>query len=168
MNAKNQIRLFSTAFATLLCASAYGAVTTNLAVSAQVGSECSIAASPTLGFGSYSPLSGSALDATGNLSVSCTTGSTAPTIALNDGANPGAGSSGVVPVRQMASGANRLGYFLYQDAARTTNWGDGVTAKAVSTPDGIAHNETIYGRVTGGQNKPNGSYTDTVLVTISF
>jgi spore coat protein U-like protein len=168
MITKNKIRLLSTAIAATLCANASAAVSTNLAVSADVASQCIIAAAPTLGFGSYSPLTGAALDGVGTLSVTCTTGSTTPVISLNDGANPGAGSSGVVPVRQMASGINRLGYFLYQDSGRTTTWGDGVTSKAVTTPDGTAHDETIYGRVTGGQNKPVGTYSDTVLVTVTF
>jgi spore coat protein U-like protein len=173
MITKKQVGLLSAAFATAMCGNAFAATSTaNLAVSASIASECSIEAAPTLGFGAYSPVGANsganALNGSGNLSVTCTTGSTAPTIALNDGANPGTGSSGVVPVRQMANGAARLGYFLYQEAGRTTVWGDGVTSKAVTTPDGLAHTETIYGKVPGGQNQPVGAYMDTVVVTVTF
>jgi spore coat protein U-like protein len=172
MFTKNQLQVLAAAVAAATSIGALAATSTaDLAVSASISSECVIQAAPTLGFGAYSPIganSTTALNGSGNLSVTCTTGSTTPTIALGQGANALTGSSGVVPVRQMANGASRLGYYLYQEVGRTTVWGDGVTSKSVATPDGLAHIETIYGKVTAGQNLPIGSYSDTVAVTVTF
>ena len=41
-----------------------------------------------------------------------------------------AGSTATVPLRQMASGANRLAYFLYTNVGLTTVWGAGAASRA--------------------------------------
>lgn len=145
-----------------------GTATSNMAVTATITANCTIVAGPTLAFGAYDPIVTNAatnLDGTATLSTTCTTGST-PTITLDQGLNPAVGSTATVPLRQMASGANRLAYFLYSDAARTTVWSN--TGVATPTATGTAQTNTVYGRVTSGQNKPVGSYADTVTVTVTF
>jgi spore coat protein U-like protein len=69
----------------------------------------------------------------------------------------------------MASATNRLAYFLYLDAGRTTAWGNTFgTGRLVAEVNGTPSVETIYGRVPAGQNLPVGSYQDTVVVTVTF
>jgi spore coat protein U-like protein len=77
----------------------------------------------------------------------------------------------------MASGAHRLGYNLYTDAARLLGWGTcasgtvtvsdaanlRLTGKSVDTA-----NFTVYGRVPGGQNIPAGSYSNTTTITVNY
>ena len=82
---------------------------------------CTVSAN-LLAFGVYPPFSGTPTDSTGEVRVQCSSGFTGLyTIALNAGLNSG----GSFANRQMASGANRLSYQLYRDAARTSVWGDG-------------------------------------------
>jgi spore coat protein U-like protein len=69
----------------------------------------------------------------------------------------------------MGSAGNMLGYFLYQNVGRTTVWGNTVgTAPSSVAGTGAPQNFTVYGAVTGGQNVPTGSYTDTVVATVTF
>jgi spore coat protein U-like protein len=82
----------------------------------------------------------------------------------------GKGTAGTnTPNRQMASGANRLSYNLYLDAAHTQTWGD-------PSPSSFATNFvwfsgatlTVYGLVPPLQDVATGSYSDNVTATINF
>jgi len=95
---------------------AAGTATSNLNVSATVTATCSITAGA-LAFGAYDPLTGAQVDGSAQLTVACTKG-TAAVVTLGQGQNAGTGSTDLVPIRQMASGLNRLGYALYADANR--------------------------------------------------
>jgi spore coat protein U-like protein len=69
----------------------------------------------------------------------------------------------------MASGTDRLAYFLYSDSGRTTVWGDTVDTSKADTGTGVASELTIYGRMPANQNKPAKSdYVDTVRATVTF
>jgi spore coat protein U-like protein len=147
-----------------------GTATANLSVTATISANCTISTAA-VAFGTYDPVVtnlSSALTGTGTVTTTCTTGAL-PVITLDQGANPTGGSTAAVPVRQMGSGANRLGYFLYQNVGRTTVWGNtGGSAPSAVAGTGVAQNFTVYGAVTGGQNVPTGSYTDTVVATVTF
>lgn len=144
-------------------------------VTANVANSCVITATPTLAFGSYDPTDANntaALDGQSSISVRCTRGTVA-TVALAQGGNPATGSTCAAPLRQMASGAERLRYDLYQNTARTTVWGcqtgagantQGFTSTSSLTPTTLQ----TYGRVPAGQDVPAGSYTDTVQVNVTF
>lgn len=143
--------------------------TSNLSVTATVSANCTISTSA-VAFGTYDPVSTHAsadLDGTGTVTVTCTSGSGA-TITLDQGSNPATGSTDAAPLRQMASGANRLAYSLYSDASRTTVWGNTAATDVDHTGTGTATALTVYGRIPGGQNKPAGSYTDTVVATVTY
>jgi spore coat protein U-like protein len=124
-----------------------------------------------LAFGSYDPIGSHAssdLDATGTVTVTCTNGSTGD-ITLGQGSNADTGSTDDVPLRRMSDGASGyLSYYLYQDSGRTTVWGNTAATDVSHSGDGTATDITIYGRVTSGQNAPAGSYTDTVVATVTF
>ena len=68
----------------------------------------------------------------------------------------------------MASGANVLEYNLYTDPSRLTVWGDDSAGTVTVSETASTAEKTIYGRVPGRQNVPAGTYTDVVLVTISY
>jgi spore coat protein U-like protein len=150
---------------------AAGTATQNLAVTANVPTNCLIATTA-LGFGAYDPIQANAssnLDASGGkVTVTCTKGST-PVITLGQGANADSGSTDAAPLRRMANGSDYLSYSLYTDAGRTTVWGNtAATGYTVSSPTGTAQDVTVYGRISGGQNVPFGNYSDTVVATVTF
>ena len=145
--------------------------TTTFTVTASVTANCTIS---TVGitFGAYDPVVANAetpVDANGSVTVACTNGATT-TIGMNQGSNPTGTSTAATPERQMSSGTDNLRYDLFQEAARTTIWGD------VGTPTTVAYTSTgtaettidIFGRIPAGQDSSVGTYTDTVTATISF
>jgi len=142
-----------------------GTTTTTFPVSAVINSACSVTASA-LSFGTYNPTSGSPLDGTSTISVYCTIGS-AYTVSLDVGTGGGAYTA-----RTIANGANALDYNLYTSNARTTVWGDGTgsTSTVGGTGAGLltASTQTVYGRVVASQDKPPGTYTSTITVTVTF
>lgn len=102
---------------------------------------------------------------TASISAACTL--SAGTLASGSYDPVGANASTpAAPLRQLASGASRLAYFLYRDSGHTTVWGNAGVAAPTGTGAGVTN--TVYGRVTAGQNKPAGSYTDTVVATITY
>lgn len=149
---------------------AYAAATSNMAVSATVSGSCTISAGA-LAFGSYDPVSTHAstdLDGSATLTVNCTSGSNG-TITLGQGSNANTGSTDIAPARRLKdAGTNHLSYALYSDSARTVVWGADTTNDVVYTGVGTAEPVSVYGRITSGQNVPAGTYSDTVLVSITF
>lgn len=138
--------------------------TTTFPVTATVLKACAVNANP-LAFGTYDPTAAAALDATTTLSVLCTVG-TSFTVGLNAGTSTGA----TVTARKMTSGANTLAYALFQEAARTNNWGNtpGTDTPPAVTAPVLPSTLTVYGRIAPGQNVPAGAYTDTVTVTVNY
>jgi spore coat protein U-like protein len=143
----------------------------NININATVSAVCTIAVNP-LAFGAYNPLSGTALDVSTSLAVTCSQGTSA-TIALAAGSNANAG------VRRMAGGGSFLSYNLYQPAsnvagatcAYTTVWGNGTLGTTLTTtaaPDLNARSYTVCGRIPAGQNVPTAEYSDVVAATVTF
>ena len=135
--------------------------TSSFTVSASVTANCTISAGA-LAFGAYDPVVANAsanLDQTSTISVACTKGATA-SVGLDNGANFSGG-------RRMKSGTDYLGYEMYSDSGRSTVWN---TAAPVSytAASKAASSLTVYGRAAGGQDVPAGSYSDTVIATITF
>ncbi|MFN3944106.1 MAG: spore coat U domain-containing protein [Allosphingosinicella sp.] len=137
----------------------------SLPVSATVTANCTITTSA-VSFGSVNTLSGSNVDGTGGITVTCTNGTS-----WSASAGAGSGTGATLASRRMTSGSNLLNYNLFTDAARTSIWGNGTssTVALTGTGSGTAQNLTIYGRVASGQTSaPAGSYADTVSVTVSY
>ena len=109
------------------------------------------------------------LDANGTVTVACTSGA-ATSIGMDQGMTPKAGSSAAAPLRQMASGANRVRYDLYQDALRSSVWGDLASGTEMAhTSSGMAPvTFTIYGRMGADQDAVAGAYLDTVTASVEF
>jgi spore coat protein U-like protein len=68
---------------------------------------------------------------------------------------------------QMVNGAERLNYALYQEAGRTTDWRT-TGAEGTSASSNTAVEFRVYGTIPAGQDAAEGSYTDTVTVTVTF
>ena len=144
-------------------------VTGNLTVSADVNASCTISTSA-VAFGEYAPIvtnKSVALNGQGTVTTICTYGSAAK-ITLSQGANPAGGSSDTAPLRQVASGANRLPYFLYQDTGRSTVWGNTAETSKSDTGTGSTSSLPVYGQIPANQFKPAGNYADTVVATVLF
>lgn len=153
--------------------------TGNVTVSATVAQKCIVSASA-VGFGAYDPVvtnASTALTATGSLAVTCTKSSTSITIGLGLGANADGSTR-----RMVAGGTNYLTYELYHPSATTANaacsfpgttvWG--TAGPNLFTPTGTtwgaaaAQTFNVCGSVAGGQDVPAGSYSDTIVATITF
>lgn len=109
-------------------------------------------------FGSYDPFSPANLDSAGNLAVSC---DVPYTLTLSSG-------QGSYTGRLMQNLSDTLAYNLYLDPARTTVWGDGSGGSSSVSAAAGDRNHPVYGRIPARQNVSVGSYSDTIIVTLSF
>lgn len=143
--------------------------TSNLTVTATVQGFCTIS-DATLAFGNVSSTgsqgTSSVTDKSGNTTITamCNKGTTG-TITANMGLNPDG-----TTIRRMASGTDRLSYELYTDSGLTTQLLGNTTTFTIAGA-GTSETKTIYGRIPGGSNinnAPNGSYTDTVVLTVAY
>lgn len=112
-------------------------------------------------FGSYDFLSSQDLEGTGDIIVTCDLSSSF-TISLSTGA------SGSYALRTMQSGTHRLNYNLYTDRTRTIVWGDGTSGSVMVSGTGTNVTESVYGNVPAGQKPYVGTYSDIVVVTLTF
>ncbi|MDB5723210.1 MAG: lipoprotein [Alphaproteobacteria bacterium] len=114
-----------------------------------------------LGFGTYA---GTAITAQATVSVTCTS-PTPYTAALGAGANV----SGTQR-RMKSAGGQFISYNLYSNAARTTAWGDGtgLGATVAGTGNGAAQPYIVYGRTVAGILPTPATYSDSVVVTITY
>ena len=127
-------------------------------------------------FGVYDAALTTPTDSTGNLTVRCTHqggGATRVTytVALSTG------GSGTFAQRQMRSGPAVLRYNLFDSATYARVWGNGtggsglVAGSFVVNPGRFTVNEfahPIFGRIPAQQAVDTGSYSDTILVTLTF
>jgi spore coat protein U-like protein len=138
--------LLSVLFCNLLTATA----TTTFNVSATVPTKCRIAAN-NINFGSVG-VPTTNIDASSTLSVTCT--NAAPySLGLSAGNAVGATTSS----RGMTGPGGAINHYsLYQDSARTQNWGNSIGVDTVAgTGTGLTQSVSVYGRV-AAQNDPGG------------
>jgi spore coat protein U domain-containing protein, fimbrial subunit CupE1/2/3/6 len=129
-------------------------------------------------FGVYNQFAASPLDSTGTVSFSCSL--TFPSSASNVKYTIGlsSGGSGSMLARQMTSVPNQLAYNLYTSSAYAQIWGDGTSGTGVVSntmklgSPGFGWDQTdtytIFGRILAGQNALPGTYSDTIIVTVTF
>ncbi len=140
---------------------AFTTATVNFNVSATGSSACAISANP-LTFGNYT---GSLLNSTAGISVTCTSGTS-----YNVGLNAGTSTGATVTKRSMTGPASALlGYKLFSNSAYTINWGNTVGTDTVAGKGtGIGQSLTVYGQIPAGQSASLGTYTDTITATITY
>jgi spore coat protein U-like protein len=138
------------------------ATTAPFTVTATNATICSVSAS-TLNFGATGVLRAT-LDATSTITVTCT--NTAPYTVALDGGLSGATNP---TQRKLTQAAQTITYGLYLDANRAAPWGDSVGVNtAAGTGTGLAQTLTVYGRVPAQNTPAPGTYSDTVVMTISY
>lgn len=144
-----------------------GTATENLDISATVPESCAITAEP-IAFGNYDPIVAHAeapLTTTGTLSVLCTMGTEA-TILLGQGANAASGSSNSLPYRKLAGdGGGTLDYTITRNG---DIWGNTTDTGHSITGTGSSQDISVSLSIPPGQSVPVGTYTDTVVATVSY
>jgi spore coat protein U-like protein len=131
------------------------------ALTAHQGHACTLNVTG-VNFGSYDVFSNAALDSTGNIDVNCPSG-IGYSVALTAG-------GGTHTQRVMSGGAHTLNYNLYIAANRAVVWGDATsgTVTVNGTGIGVSVNHAVYGRIPALQNVHPGSYSDIIIVELTF
>jgi spore coat protein U-like protein len=145
-------------------------VTMTESVSATVTKSCSASIATNLVFGAYDPIvtnKSVALNGAATASVNCTS-SVPYVVTAGQGTYPGSGSTDSAPVRRMANGTDRLGYSIYQDSGRTIVLGNTAGTGLSGTGSGGAQTITLYGQIPAGLNQPSGTYSDTVILSVTY
>jgi len=115
-------------------------------------------------FGSHGLLN-QGVSATGDVAVTCTS-QTGYTVSLGPG---GAGPGTAPSERRMASAADgEIRYGLYQDAAFTQGWGDAPGTNVSGVGSGSEQHLPVYAHVPSQATPAAGTYTDTVVVTVTI
>lgn len=137
--------------------------------------DCTMSATG-VAFGVYDAAVTAPTDSAGNVTIRCThlgggAAKTSYSVALS------AGGSGNYAQRRMRAGTSYLNYNLFTDPTRLQVWGNGtagstlVAGTLLVNPGRFATNEVshpIYGRIPAQQAADTGSYSDTILVTLTF
>lgn len=113
-------------------------------------------------FGSYTPKQPTPVDATDYVTVICTPG-TPFLLGIDNGLNYQA------PWRRGRYSSNYIQYQLYQDSSHLLLWGmapGSTMLSAIGT--GSQQNIPVYGRIPALQVPVDGSYSDTVTITIEY
>jgi spore coat protein U-like protein len=128
-------------------------------------------------FGVYDPLAAAPDDSTASMTVVCAYVS-GGTDQVGYRVSLSTGDSGTYSARTMHAGSSALNYNLYSDAGRTAVWGDGsngttVMSDSFTVGPGVGNSlridtRTIYGRMPARQDALDGSYADTIVVTLEF
>jgi spore coat protein U-like protein len=133
-------------------------------VQAGYGGACSVSAT-NLDFGSKGVLD-TVTDATNSVSVTCTSG-TSYSVSLSGG-----DFNATDPTQRLMSDAadtEFIKYGIYRDAARSQPWGSTIgTNTASGTGSGSAQSYTAYGRVPVQATPSAQTYTDTIIVTVTY
>ncbi|WP_332816277.1 Csu type fimbrial protein [Ramlibacter sp.] len=157
---------WATTVALLLCAPAEAAI------------NCYIKQAGTVRFTDYDVTSPIPNDGAVDLVVECTRDSGPPSVIVQVALGPSAvsGSVGTRRMRQLGGAGELLTYNLFRNAARSAVWGDtsGVDTQVQTIPNVPSNNKgsasvtfTVYGRIQPLQDVAVGTYTDSVLVTIT-
>lgn len=126
---------------------------------------CSLSATGVI-FGSYNVFGASPVDSTATIALLCTSGEDEHVRVTLDRGRTGSFN------RALQSGANRLSYNLYLDAARSSIWGDGTSGTVLyqnaNPPRNQVVNIPVYGRIPAGQDAAIGTYSDSIVVTVLY
>lgn len=148
-----------------------GTDTENMSVSANVHTSCVIDSASELAFGTYD---NSAISTTSTILVTCVAADAKAALALGDGENWIAGAGAPQPRRlKSAQTADHfLTYNLKVTNASGTCWGGTNTCSTAHSEDVTQNAEqqtfTVYGSIPASQGLYAGSYSDSVLVTVTF
>lgn len=114
-----------------------------------------------ISFGNYDVFNPAPVSSTGRITVSCNRTSSYTITAST-------GNSGNFLLRQMSFGSYRLAYNLYINNTYSTVWGNGNTGTAAIVNTAVSGTHTIFGQLPARQNVASGTYSDTLIVILSF
>jgi spore coat protein U-like protein len=146
-------------------AEAQSIATTTMRVGAAVAFPC-ILFTTAISFGNYDPAAQATTDLTGVGWVNIGCSPSTVQVTISEGIDPDPSSTPSDPLRRMQNGGDYLNYDLCVDAACSTLWTAAPAGVPVNAP--FPKNVPIYGRVNMGQSPPVGTYTDTVVINVSF
>lgn len=161
-------RVFRTLAALLVASVATGVAAPSPALACTL---CSCSASATsVSFGTYDPTSAAPDDTSATVRVDCT-GVVALLGSVTISAS--AGASGNAAQRAMRQAANSLDYNLYINPARTVVFGNGSSGtQTITAPlNGLlifGQSAFIYGRIPARQWASPGTYSDTIVITVTY
>jgi spore coat protein U domain-containing protein, fimbrial subunit CupE1/2/3/6 len=140
------------------------------ATCAGLGCSCSVATTAVT-FGNYNPISVTATTANGNVAVTC---SALVIFTASYVISMAKGNSATYTPRFMNLAGVHLNYNLYTTAGFASIWGDAtggtVTVSDSYTAIGLSdtRNYTVFGQIPAVQTIGAGTYTDTILVTVTY
>lgn len=126
--------------------------------SAAPAASCQLNSYP-VAFGAYDALSTRTHDTSGSVNVTCDT-----PVPYSISLGPGGGSHSQ---RRMAGAGADLLYNLYTTRDRLVVWGDG-TGGTDSVSGSGTQNHTVHARMPARQPVPAGSYSDLIVVTVTY
>lgn len=136
-----------------------------LPVRIEIVRACTVSASD-LNFGAYPSNSTTPVHGQTAITLNCGADTT-----VEVSLDAGTGLGGSTERRQLRqdSGIDRLDYGLYQDPGRRIHWGDrsGVDTLEVHTT-GFPQTVPVYGEIPAGQRVRDGTYGDTITVSVHF
>jgi spore coat protein U-like protein len=146
---------------------------------ANAAASCSMTLPATINVGSYDPtILGASVIVTFGLSYTCTAGASATNLTIAAGIGTSPSGAGFDKRAMKAGGADSLNYWLYPPGYTVTPhssgnvWGDGSGASRVWGPfapvNGTVYNGTASLQVDGNQDVSGGSYSDSVVFTMTF
>jgi spore coat protein U-like protein len=131
---------------------------------------CSVGTTP-VAFADYKSPAGPTVNAVGDIAVTCQKvpgGPISYTISFSTG------SSGIYSERRLFFQTHYIIYNLYQNPPRNIIWGNG-TFGSQSLSDSksfgvlpTTQHYPVYARIPSLQNVPAGTYTDTIIVTLTY
>jgi spore coat protein U domain-containing protein, fimbrial subunit CupE1/2/3/6 len=134
--------------------------TPTFTVTASIAKNCTVSAQ-NIDFGTQGLLTAN-IDAQGSVTATCTD-STPYTIGLDNGLH------GTAPTaRKMSSGSATVTYGIYLDSGHSQPWGNTTGSLQSGTGSGLAQTYTTYGRVPPQTTPAPATYSDTVVVTLTY
>jgi spore coat protein U-like protein len=143
---------------------------------AALAARCSASTSP-VSFLNYDVFSATDSTITGGVTVTCQReGGDLPVVTVTYTVGAGTGSGGSFAARKLKAGSSTLGYNVYTTANYTTIWGNGTGSTAVFGGSFVlspgnssgSRTHTAFGRIPARQDVPAGTYTDSLVVTVSW
>jgi spore coat protein U-like protein len=135
--------------------------TSNFQVTATVAASCTITTTA-LAFPNYILPQ---LDGQSTITLTCTNG-TPYEVTLDKG--QGSGATTTQRKMTISGGTATLIYSLYTDSGRGTVWGASAGSGVPGTGSGAAQPITVWGRIPANQNSILGSYSDTIVATVTY
>lgn len=143
-----------------------------LPAAASATTTCSLAIGNVV-FGVYDVFSPASLDTSATLIVTCNRAGGPQHVNVGIAIGPGVHGGSSASRKMKTSGGDLLGYNLFRDAGRTAIWGqvpglDTFTQMlAVPNHSSAQATVTIFGRIPAGQDVAKGSYSDSIVVTVT-